>query len=340
MAAVTELIGADVTADWSTMIIWESNLFAQSGNDITAECFDDTVYAGQLIINDTTPDSVILTVVAGEGHDGTAGTGVEITNAADGTVVTLDIACEFGDIEVNGGGFNETGIRFTFGGTAADCRAQRMIVHNVASNGAAVTVMGVKNDGGNDGVVLDSFIYDIKADNGASASKRAIGVGNLSGGVTVTNLFNVTVHDVERTNNTVDAFGIWENNGTVFAENSIVTDTAGTGTVEDFHSAVGQGNGANASSDSTATGAGSKTSQSSSTIYVSTAPVDLKLAASLGPANDLGTTPTGVQFDIIGRDRDTLDDTWDMGAHQFVVVGGGAQVWPSPVKQMAHLLNR
>ena len=34
------------------------------------------------------------------------------------------------------------------------------------------------------------------------------------------------------------------------------------------------------------------------------------------------TTPV-VQYDIDGRDRDAENDTWDIGADEFVVAGGG-----------------
>ena len=38
---------------------------------------------------------------------------------------------------------------------------------------------------------------------------------------------------------------------------------------------------------------------------------------------DLGTTPTGVNIDIDGRDRDAEGDTWDIGADEFVAAAGG-----------------
>ena len=37
---------------------------------------------------------------------------------------------------------------------------------------------------------------------------------------------------------------------------------------------------------------------------------------------DLGTTIPNANIDIDGRDRDAEGDTWAMGAHQFVSLGG------------------
>lgn len=44
----------------------------------------------------------------------------------------------------------------------------------------------------------------------------------------------------------------------------------------------------------------------------------------IGTATDLGTTPTGVNFDLKGRDRDAEGDTWDVGAIQTFEAGGSA----------------
>jgi hypothetical protein len=51
---------------------------------------------------------------------------------------------------------------------------------------------------------------------------------------------------------------------------------------------------------------------------------DLKLkagATSIDKGTDLGTSPSGVNFDILDRDRDAQGDTWDLGAHEYVSLG-------------------
>ena len=52
---------------------------------------------------------------------------------------------------------------------------------------------------------------------------------------------------------------------------------------------------------------------------------DLHLKAgadAIDAGTDLGTTPTGVNYDIDGRDRDAEGDVWDIGADEYVAVGG------------------
>jgi hypothetical protein len=62
--------------------------------------------------------------------------------------------------------------------------------------------------------------------------------------------------------------------------------------------------------------------------YVSTVggSEDLHLKAGadcIDAGTDLGTTPTGVNYDIDNRDRDAEGDTWDIGADEYVAIGGG-----------------
>jgi len=64
---------------------------------------------------------------------------------------------------------------------------------------------------------------------------------------------------------------------------------------------------------------------------------DLHLKAqsdAIDAGTDLGTTPSGVEIDINGRDRDSQGDTWDQGAHEFVgdtppPTGGPVSNWPA-----------
>ena len=76
------------------------------------------------------------------------------------------------------------------------------------------------------------------------------------------------------------------------------------------------------SSDATASGV---TSVTTADQFVSTTggSEDLHLKAgsdAIDAGTDLGTSPTGVNIDIDGRDRDAEGDTWDIGAHEYVVV--------------------
>jgi len=80
-------------------------------------------------------------------------------------------------------------------------------------------------------------------------------------------------------------------------------------------------------SDATADGTGSLTNKTSANQFVSTVggSEDLHLKAgadAIDAGTDLVTTPTGVNIDIDGRDRDAEGDTWDIGAHEYVSAGG------------------
>jgi len=85
----------------------------------------------------------------------------------------------------------------------------------------------------------------------------------------------------------------------------------------------------NCSEDATAAGANSITT-GSDTDFVN-AGTDMHLAAGavqIDDGLDLVTTPSGVEIDIDGRDRDAEGDTWDMGADEYVaaVPTGAPQV--------------
>jgi len=78
------------------------------------------------------------------------------------------------------------------------------------------------------------------------------------------------------------------------------------------------------SSDATATGGNSLTGKSAVTNFVSIVlgSEDYHLRAGTDAFQvgvDLGTTPTNVEFDIDGLDRDTLGDPWCIGGHQLLV---------------------
>jgi hypothetical protein len=103
---------------------------------------------------------------------------------------------------------------------------------------------------------------------------------------------------------------------------------SGSGTAADYVLGAATVRSHNLSSDATADGTGSLTSKSASNQFVSTVggSEDLHLKAgadAIDAGTDLGTTPTGVNFDIDNRDRDALGDTWDIGADEYVAIAGG-----------------
>jgi hypothetical protein len=78
----------------------------------------------------------------------------------------------------------------------------------------------------------------------------------------------------------------------------------------------------NMSSDAT----GSLTNKTASNQFISTAAgsEDLRLksgADAINAGTDVGTTPTGVELDILGLDRNAAYLTWDIGAHEYIGTG-------------------
>jgi hypothetical protein len=180
------------------------------------------------------------------------------------------------------------------------------------------------------GNFTNNVVYDIKA-TGAGFNDTLCG---LRPGDQYDNVYfyNNTVHDIASTHASSSgnvygaAFADDLNN---FFKNNIITDVVhdGIGSAQCFqHSSPSNATCEyNLSSDSSASGTGSLTSKASSNQFVSTTggSEDLHLkpgADAIDAGTDLGTTPSGVEIDIDGRDRDAEGDTWDMGAHELVVV--------------------
>jgi len=171
--------------------------------------------------------------------------------------------------------------------------------------------------------VYDNIIYDIEASHVTSTAATGI----LGGaGIYQTYYQNNTIHNVASTT-IANTTGITFNDvANTDIRNNIVTDvtsTSGTALCYQLSSPSTATVTHNLSSDSTASGTGSLTNKSSSNQFVSVVPgsEDLHLKAgadAIDAGTDLGTTPTGVNIDIDGRDRDLEGDTWDMGADEYV----------------------
>ena len=181
--------------------------------------------------------------------------------------------------------------------------------------------------------ILNTIVYDLER-NSATAG-TAVGIGLVSAGSTADiYVLNSTVLNIENNGNSGGINVVsFDDDADIFIRNTIAMDANGTatGTFQDF--AIPSPSNAtvsnNMSSDTTASGTGSLTSKSASDQFESNTEgsEDLHLksgADAIDAGTDLVTTPTGVNIDIDGRDRDAEGDTWDMGADEFVAAGGGA----------------
>ena len=300
---------------------------------MTGECYDDSAFDESVIINDATPTSVTLSVASGQRHDGTAGTGARIVDSTTTRQLLFSAIATCQWLEINGqnnlsGGSPSARVLADHSSSTPVVLA-RMIVHDcLALNGINVDSAALN--------ILNCIVYDI--DNAGSGVADTVGV-NLSGvaGGSNVRVHNVTIHSITRdVSSTARGVGLFctDDSGD-FIQNVLVTDTTGSagGTHADFDPAS-PSTGTfdhNASSDTTASGTGSLTSITTADQYVSTVngSEDLHLktgSVCIDAGVDLGTTPSGVEIDIDGRDRDAEGDTWDIGADELVVFDPALQV--------------
>ncbi len=322
MADNDKTIGTD-SRDYSTFTLHEASMSGASGgagNNANGFAYNDSAFDEAVTYNDTTPDAINITAASGEEHDGTAGTGVRLVQSSFNIINVVcgsDIPHTISWIEIDAGaatGSLTTGLIAVTGGVdTTDQIFRNLIIHDVAEtqNGGP----GPKGLGGSLGGVecyaLNCFVYNIKSSGNNSGP---IGIQNI-----IDNSFNCTVFGIESTGGIGDVDAIGINSGTT--KNCISMDSASlNGSASDFSSGTQE---YNLSSDTTASGTGSLISKSASNQFVSivggSEDLHLKTGAdAIDAGTDLATTPTGVNIDIDGRDRDSEGDTWDIGADQSV----------------------
>lgn len=319
MAAVTDSIGSG--KDHETIVIFEASLNGHAGDDVTGEGYNE-IYDEAVTIDDGTPDSITLSVAVGERHDGTAGTGARVvyTGAYIEALVRLDstVATDIWWWEITPNDGNGRSPLYLVNSAILHT------AHNVICHTCKVHSYGViQAEGFTTGIkqVSNSFVY------GAEGLFTATSVYGLRCGSAagIDALFNNnTVFDVTRGESTTGAWcvGFLDNAATTI-KNMIACDAEDA----DYNVAapVNADVDYNLASDATASGANSLDNKAAADQFVSTAPVNLKLKAgadAIDEGVDLEQTPSGVEFDILNRDRHTLNDTWDMGAHEYVAVSG------------------
>lgn len=352
MATVTKTIGTS-GRDYSTLQAWEDDLDdgTNAANDTTAySSSDDAV--GE-VYNDSTFDelctingggtvglsSITLRGATGERHDGTAGTGARIvasTNAR-GIIVAGTITTTVAWLELDGGGFLQGSS--TTGMLDAD-QAQvvyfaNCLVHDTTNTGTNFQVFSRLGS-----FSVQHFInlicYD-HAETGTSTGRALCLIGSAVGGRD-TEIINCTVYKVTNDGGSGDAIGISVGDDTGSGiRNCISMGMTGTssGTKTAFSPSFSNAYcDHNMSDDTSASGTGSLTSKVVADQFVSTTDgaEDLHLksgADAIDAGSDVGTSPTGVNIDIDGRDRDAEGDVWDIGADEYVSAGTDVTITPS-----------
>ena len=329
MATVNDTIGTDVSRDFATITAWETSLSAHSGDDCFGNCYNDSAFNESVTINDANPASITLTVPESERHDGTAGTGARIVHSTNFTtsiaIVVANTTVSW--LEIDGADYNfATFVKLHTGAATRATIANSLLHDGTRNNGSPY---GIENSNAS-GEMLNNVIYNI-AETKNPSGEGAYGIKSQTS-YRIDLIHNNTVFNITSANSTAASYGIWFNdNAAKKIQNNISVDTvvSGSGTGVDFQpsSASNATVSHNLSSDATAIGTGSLINKTSANQFVSTTggSEDLHLKAgadAIDAGTDLGTTPTGVNYDIDGRDRDAEGDVWDIGADEYVAVGG------------------
>lgn len=340
---VTKSIGTS-GRDYSTMTAWEADLDNDTpydaGDTTRGECYDDSVFDESVTINGGGTLGIatwILSVASGEMHDGTAGTGARNVRTAAGGITTArqdTINHELSLLEVNLNG--NTGTAVTSASSNGNTKTyQRLLLHGGGNGTVDGLIVGFFSSSAGRGYIINDIVYDFNRTTAGATLLNGI-AATSSGGLVF--IYNSTVFDITRSSATGDVGGIVVANSSVFTvKNCAALDTGGdtSGAIKDF---VFPGTSPDAdwnlSSDTTADDALASPpgncilSAASADQFVSTVggSEDLHLksgADCIDAGTDLGTTPTGVNIDIDGRDRDAEGDTWDIGADEFVAAPPG-----------------
>ncbi len=302
MALITKSIGT-TARDYSTITLWEAALGGAAGgagNDAVGECYDDSAFDETVTIDDATPDSILLTVAAGERHGGISAAGVTWSGSAfEGACVVgvPDVTVEWFVITDSGNGNDAALVA-----SAAIPSASNGIViqNNVVELGTGLDV-GIKTDG-NSGPhdIQNNIVYRAAGSNGEG----------ITGSTQATNILNNTVFNNFDTG--IDPGAANTTKNCISVDNTTDFDSDGT---QDYNMASDD-------SDSGANSIGADDGVVTANQFVSTVggSEDLHLksgADAIDAADELGTTPTGVNIDIDGVDR-TVINNWDIGAHDFL----------------------
>lgn len=329
VATIIKSIGTS-GRDYSSITSWEADLdngaSYSSGDTAVGECYNDSVFDEQVTINGGGTVGLArrrLTVAVGQEHDGTAGTGARIVYTGS-TNRTLNVTINDTDIwllEIDEGSRAGGAGEALFTSGSGQCN--RLLIHDKS---VASTSRGIYTDD-NQLDITNTIVYNITStSSGTHAAHGITGQNSFD-------LFNCTIYKVTNDNGTGGAVGV--NAALAHCQNVIAMGTGGTSSGDklDFHNP-----GVNElycmSSDGTADdggGAGNLVDKVAADQFVSTVPgmEDLHLKAgadAIDAGTDLGTSPTGVNVDINGRDRDAEGDVWDIGAHEYVALGGGLSI--------------
>ena len=315
---------------------WESELddtdLYPSNPDAVGECYNDGAFDETFTINGgatATLNSVTLTVPEGERHDGTEGSGARLVMTSGGSICGIATPSGFNEkytvewleIDLNGQDakcINATGQQFTNVG----------IIQNLICHGGNGDSRPGVDSPARDLRVQNSLFYDFTR-SGSTIDCISLDSDRPEGG-----FLNNTVYGVNNDGGTSAAFTQNTDSSNSRIRNNIVVGTTASTTALDYNFSGTSGTSSNnlSEDDSADDGGGSNHrigsvhGQTGDDLFVSTAggSEDLHLktgADAIGNGVDLASTPSGVEVDADGYDRDAnargYSVTWDIGAFEF-----------------------
>ena len=345
MATVTKSIGTS-SRDYSTITSWEADLddfmTYGMGDDAVGEVYNDSTFDERVVIDggsSTMLNSVKLTVPSAQRHDGKAGTGAKIqysgsVSAPSFILKRSDLTVEWLELDMSSAGSGVLSAVNLGANAHTNVFFRNNIIHNLHQQSGDVNGIYVYNSGSssNTRYIMNNIIYEIKDTNDNAYGIRVIGSNYPVEIYNNTVYYTQTASDVSSCYEINDSDATLKNNIGARPTGSPNRCFGGTGFSSSTHDY-------NLSTDSTATGTNSVTGEAYTDLFVSTSTgtEDLHLkegADAIDAGTDLGTSPTNVNIDIDGRDRDAQGDTWDIGADERVAAGNAMPAAYNLYKQL------
>ena len=158
MPDIDKTIGTDAR-NYSTITLWEAADGGGDGlgnDDCTGSCYNDSAFDEGVTLN-FSANSTVLTVAAGERHDGTAGTGARISTSNLITIsalgYTVDVTIDWLEVDCNG---KRSDILVNFNNTGATKIANHLLLHDWTGHPIGISL----SHWGTVAVALNSIIYN------------------------------------------------------------------------------------------------------------------------------------------------------------------------------------
>jgi hypothetical protein len=315
---------------------------ASSGDDIVFNITQNAAFDSRFRItgNAGSYNSWTLTVDASVRHNGTYGSGARIAisttvdSAVEDSVAALNGTVEWLEITVSGAGKVASMVKWAAGASAGKFKtARNCLIHGNGAHAASpFRAVGIGNADNANCSFSCAFIAhnNVVANIKSGSTVNAVGIANTASAETC-HVCNNAVDDIDVTGGVAGvARGITTQNSAIRVIKNNVVTKIGTNTTGGTKTCF-NGNGAstvganNASDDATAFGTGALTSITRGDNLNDPDNGDFRPLNDDSPiyeaGADLVTTPTGVNLDLKGRDRDAQGDTWSIGAYQLSAGG-------------------